>query len=97
MRHSRGLQIADLEAIQSDFEQELTIEETKKVVGGSLCSNKSTSECKISIYPKIHITEPEIIDPGNMNLGKKVLSADSLIITISPSFFIDSSLENINL
>lgn len=34
MRHLFGLQISDLEAIPSGFEQELTIEESEKIVGG---------------------------------------------------------------
>lgn len=34
MRHSSGLQISDLEAIPSGSEQELTIEEAEKIVGG---------------------------------------------------------------
>lgn len=34
MRYSCNIQISDLEAVQSDFKQELTIEEAEKVVGG---------------------------------------------------------------
>lgn len=35
MQRSFGLQISDLETSQSVFEQELTMEEAKKIVGGS--------------------------------------------------------------
>jgi len=34
MRYSCGIQISDLEAIQSGFKQKLTSEEAEKVVGG---------------------------------------------------------------
>lgn len=40
MRHPSGLQISDLEAIPSVIEQELTIEEAEKVVGGTGNSNE---------------------------------------------------------
>lgn len=35
MQRYSGLQISDLEPIQSSVEQELTLEEVKKIVGGS--------------------------------------------------------------
>ena len=53
MRHSFGLQISDLETSQSVFEQELTLEEAKKVVGGS--GDKDSKELK---KPKHPIDDP---------------------------------------
>lgn len=39
MRHPSSLQISDLEAIPSGFEQELTVEEAEKIVGGTNLSD----------------------------------------------------------
>lgn len=44
MQHSFRLQISDLEAIPSFFEQEITIEEAEKVVGGG-CQSAFDSLC----------------------------------------------------
>lgn len=40
MQRSFGLQISDLETIQSVFEQELTLKETEKIVGGTKNKDK---------------------------------------------------------
>lgn len=50
MQRSFGLQISDLETIQSVFEQELTLEEAKKVVGGS--GDKDSKEPQEPQEPK---------------------------------------------
>lgn len=68
MGYSRGIQIYDLEVIQSDLEQELTIEDAKKVVCGAEkvvneCFSSNDRKCKIQIGKasiiKIHIPEPK--------------------------------------
>lgn len=67
MRHSLGLQISDLEAISSFFEQEITIEEAAKVVGGG-CQSAFDSLC----------LRTEII-PGEGN----IIPIDNIIPTLT--------------
>ena len=74
MQYSRGIQISDLEDIQSDLNQELTIEEAKKVVGGSLPSAGTISDCK---KRKCHLTE--IIVIGTPNIIPMRIELDSAV------------------
>ena len=56
MRQRFRIQISDLEPIQSGVEQELTIEETEKIVGGA----KAPEEVKKIVGGAKALKEPEV-------------------------------------
>ena len=57
MQRSFGIQISDLEPIQSSVEQELTLEEAEKIVGGTKDKHKE-KENDLPIVPPIDPTLP---------------------------------------
>jgi hypothetical protein len=56
MQHSFSLEISDLEPIESGVEQEITLEEAEKIVGGSTLkrSDEDTKRPQHPLPPKLN-------------------------------------------